>query len=330
MSLLKEILVDQYHCLVGALDPNDDSVKAVSIRGFEWARLGVMRDGVVLLLPPDTDGFAPEHDLENIWIKPRGRYNVQSPTVSRVETVAVVATKSRDPQVVETFLDLVGMLFQTGVNADPESVRKFIENLVALFRVLTQHGHKSTQGLWGELLLIDQAVNVELAVSAWHASTNDRYDFTLGHERIEVKTATGPRIHTFAHAQLASLSGLRVSIASFVLHPSSDGCTCADMVSRILLKLPVEGLRRSFVELVVKTVGVDWRYQSRFRFDKDHALQNLRFFDVDAVPKISSPIPLNVRNVSYQSDLQVVADIGRGSLHPRDKLHLAMCGSDYK
>ena len=331
MRLLVDMLV-QYRRLAAALNPNDDKVHVENIVGFEWARLGVMRDSVVLLLPPAPDGDdrAPAQDLEIIRINPRQEFEVQQTTTSKFETVAVIATKSRDAQVVETFLELVAMLFATGVRSDPESVKKLIQDLVLLFRALAQQSRKSTQGLWGELLMIDHSVDVELAVKAWHSSTNDRYDFARGHERVEVKTTTGPRIHTFAHAQLASVEGLRVTIASLVLSPSTDGCTCADLASRILLKLPGETLRRQVVDQVVRTVGVDWKNQSSFRFDVDRAIQNLRFFDVGDVPKISSPIPAHISGITYQSDLQVVAELNTGSFQPRDELHLAMCRSNDK
>jgi hypothetical protein len=214
------------------------------------------------------------------------------------------------------------------VSSDPDAVRKLIQDLVSLFRALTQSNQKSTQGLWGELFLIDQASDVELAVSSWHTTPNDRYDFAKGHERVEVKTTTGPRIHMFSHAQLVPVDGLRVSVASLVLNRTGDGQSCADLVVRVLPRLSSESSRRSFVDQVVRTLGEDWNTQGGYRYDPDQALQNLRFFNVENIPKIVEPIPTNVHGVKYQSDLQVVAEMEKSEFDQIDQLSLALFGSE--
>jgi len=323
MTLLIKIR-DAYDRLAVGLNPTDELLHVEKIPGFEWARLGVKHDAVVLLLPPDEDREGRHYDLEHVWISPKTSYEIQESNTFRVETVAVISTKSQDVQFVNTFLELIAMLFDVGVRSDPGSVRNLIQDLVALFRDLTQPSRKSIQGLWGELFLINQSANVELSVRAWHTTPHDRYDFGWKHERVEVKTTMGPRIHTFAHAQLASVLGLRITIASLILNPVSEGRTCADLANRILGKLHCDSLRRSFVGQVVRTLGVNWQNQSSCRFDLDQAAQDLRFFDVEVVPKIKSSIPPNIFDVSYKSDLQVVSEMRRGVLDSRDEFTVAL------
>lgn len=327
MSLLSSVF-DVYQKLVLDLDADEDVLHVECIPGFEWARLGVAKDSVFLLLPPEDHANGPDHDLEHIRVSPKKSYNIKELTGFRVETVAVIATKSRDGWLVETFLELISMLFDSGVSSDPDAVRKLIQDLVSLFRALTQSNLKSTQGLWGELFLIDQASDVELAVSSWHTTPNDRYDFAKGHERVEVKTTTGPRIHMFSHAQLVPVNGLRVSVASLVLNRTGDGQSCADLVVRVLPRLSSESSRRSFVDQVVRTLGEDWNTQGGYRYDPDQALQNLRFFNVENIPKIVEPIPANVHGVKYQSDLQVVAEMAKSEFDQIDQLSLALFGSE--
>ena len=325
MSLLVPIF-ETYQNLVNGLATNDESLHVEGIPGFEWARLGVKQDSVLLLLPPSINSQGPDHDLEHIRISPNEEFNIRESQGLRVETVAVISTKSRDGWLVETFLELVAMLFDSGVSSDPESVSKLIQDLVSLFRALTQPNQKSTQGLWGELFLINQATDVELAVSAWHTTPNDRYDFALSHERVEVKTTTGPRIHMFSHSQLVPISGLRVMIASLILNPSADGQCCADLVAQVIPKLLTDETRRSFIHQVARTLGDNWNSQGGFRYDFDQAAQSLRFFDAVNVPKIMQPIPPNVHGVKYQSDLQVVAEMALSDFDSRDVLSLSLYG----
>jgi hypothetical protein len=325
MSLLKAI-TDKHQSLLIGLQPNDPSLHVEVIPGFEWARLGITQDAVLLLLPPETNRGAPDHDLEHIRISPHQRFIINGAQDAREEAVSVIATKSRDGWLVDVFLELVAMLFDSGVTSDEESVRKLIQDLVSLFRALTQPNQKSAQGLWGELFLILQATDTDLAVASWHTTPNDRYDFAKGHERVEVKTTTGPRIHMFSHAQLMPIDGLQVTIASLILNPSGEGATCADLVSQVLPKLGSEPTRRSFVNQVVRTLGENWNHQSGSRYDIEQATQSLRFYDVKNVPKITQDIPPNVHAVKYQSDLQVASEMQRSDLAPRDLLCIALYG----
>ena len=319
MTFIDEIL-ETYQRLAANLPADEDALFVEALPGFAWASLGVKHDAVVLLLPPDDGRAGPEHDLEHIWVSPNTTYKIVDSAGTRTQTVAVISTKSNEAWLVNAFLELVAMLFESGVSSDPDSVRKLVQDLIALFRALTQPGKKSLQGLWGELFLIDQSENIELAVKSWHTTPNDRYDFARAHERVEVKSTTGPRIHTFAHAQLAPVPGLQLTVASLVLNPDGDGCTCADLVAKILVKLNNDVLKRGFVDQVVRTLGASWQNQSGVRFDVDQAKQGLKFFDVEAVPRITSPIPPNVLGVTYQSDLQVAADFSRNSLDSKHVL----------
>ena len=115
MSLLVSIF-ETYQGLINGLATNDKSLHVEGIPGFEWARLGVKQDAVLLLLPPEINSPGPDHDLEHIRISPNEEFNIRESQGLRVETVAVIATKSRDGWLVETFLELVAMLFDSGVS----------------------------------------------------------------------------------------------------------------------------------------------------------------------------------------------------------------------
>jgi hypothetical protein len=298
----------------------EGGVLVEKLPGIPWAHIGVTPDRVMLILPPEGAAQMVQYDLEHIRIIPLCGFNAQYETGVRAESVTIVETKSREGWLVNAFFELVAMLFETGVEQNPESIRGLLADLVNLFRALTQPALKSLIGLWGELFVIDQSKSVSDLVAAWHSTLNDKFDFSSGHERVEVKTTTGTRVHNFSHAQLVMPKGVRVTIASLILTHSTDGLTCTDLARRILKKLPPGPHSRKFIELVVRTLGEDWRKQGGESFDAEQAQLSLRFFDAIDIPRVLEPIPREVSGVKYQSDLQAVPELAASKLKPRDTL----------
>jgi hypothetical protein len=299
---------------------DSQDLRAEPIVGYEWARLGVGTDSIVLLLPATGAGALPKQDLEHITIHPNAHYRVFIGEEARSEDISVIATKGLDAWLVTTFLELTAMLLQASQSASPQSVQQFIRDLVSLFRALTQPSTRTLQGLWGELFLIHQSADVDLLARAWHATPKDRHDFVLGRERLEAKTTTGPRIHTFGHLQLAPVVGLRVTVASMVLLPSTDGTSCGELTALITQRIKDLELRDGFVKQVVRSVGDQWQGQAGVRFDLNHASNALRFFDIVEIPKITGAIPAEVSAVSYQSDVQMTIELAPSLLDPADRL----------
>ena len=324
MTLLTECL-DKYDALCARIaGSQDDVVYVETMPRFPWARIGVRGDAVMLILPSDGLETMAVHELEHIHIHPHAEFNVRDAAGDRTERVTVVATKGRDGWLVEAFFELTAMLFETGVEQTPHSVRELIDDLVALFRALTQPALRSLIGLWGELFVIYRSTNPQELVAVWHSTPRDKFDFSRGHERIEVKTTTGPRIHNFSHTQLVVPSGIRVTVASLVLNQAEDGHTCADIAQLILAQLTDDAHRRKFIEQVIRTLGEDWKKQGGEAFDIEQAKLSLKFFDARDIPKVIDPIPTQVMAVKYQSDLQAVPELKISELTPNDILTLSI------
>jgi hypothetical protein len=304
-------------------DTNDESVSVEKIPGFPWARIGVAGQKVTLLLPPEGLKLLAEHELEYISIRPFVEFRVHGDVDGRIETAAIVETKSRDAWLVQSFLQLIAMLFDTGIQPSPTSVQQLLDDLVALFRALTQPPLKSVIGLWGELFIILRSSEPQQLVGAWHVTPLDKFDFTSNHERIEVKTTTGPRIHNFSHDQLSMPAGISVTIASVVLTPDTDGMNCAELAEAILIRLNDVAHKKKFLEQVVRTLGQDWRSQDSEKFDVNQAKLAIKFFDARAIPRVLDPIPPQVSALKYQVDLQGVADLTIADIDARDILTLA-------
>ena len=93
-----------------------------------------------------------------------------------------------------------------------------MDRLIELFRAMTTPSRKSVQGLWAELFLIAQSRQPTILVDAWHMLPEDRYDFAMDDQRIEVKSFSGSlRQHHFSLEQLQPPEGVKTLIASMLV-----------------------------------------------------------------------------------------------------------------
>lgn len=323
MNLLPALL-KIYGDLSSELRGDEDGAISVEVvPGFPWARIGVTASHVMLLLPPEGLNVLAELDLEHIRIKPFVEFRVRDNSGGRQERAVLVEAKNRDTWLVESFLQLVAMLFESGAQPTPNSIQQLLDDLVALFRALTQPPLRSVIGLWGELFVIYRSSDPQQLVGAWHTTPRDKFDFSSGHERLEVKTTTGPRMHSFAHAQLSMPEGVKATIASVVVVPQEDGMSCGDLAETILGRLTDASHKRKVVEQVIHTLGKEWQNQDSEKYDVEQAKIALKFFESRVIPRVSDPIPPQVSGVKYQVDLQGVVEMTNTEIDAQDKLTLA-------
>ena len=315
---LKVLLGDLYLNLLA--DDNQEFYVAQPIPGYPWARLA-LRDGCLALVAPSTtqaDLFNVE--LEHIKVQFDLEVQIKTNNQTKIERVSIIECKNSTAWLLNAFLDFTSMVL-LGIDADmPVEVNKFVQNLVNLFRSLTQVSSKSVQGLWGELFVISQSTDPSISVLSWHSTPNDRYDFAKLAERIEVKTTTGIRRHSFAHEQISFVSGLQVFVASLILNQDEEGVSCADLVEGILPRLTSNESRQSLISKTVRTLGVDWRLQDSVKFDAESAKIALKWYDVADIPKIPNPLPAHIYALKYQCDLQTTAELSLDELHKKGPL----------
>src|SRR5205823_4670701 len=125
---------------------------------------------------------------------------------------------------------------------------------------------------------------------------DDLYDFSAMAERIEVKSASGRvRRHRFALDQLAQVSPARVLIASILVERAGAGVSLAELVSEIR-----QGVRERadlllrLDEVVITTLGNNWRRSLSERFDREFAERSLSFYSVGDIPTVPTPLPHQV------------------------------------
>jgi len=184
-------------------------------------------------------------------------------------------------------------------------VMQAVNKLVELFRALKSLPKKSIQGLWAELFLIARSRKPALLINAWHSSLDDRYDFNLGDQRIEVKSVSGRiRKHHFSLEQLQPPKNTEVLIASVFIERSGGGSSVSHLIDEIRLHSENDVDALLHLDQVVNiALGTNWKSAAAERFDRELAEQSLAFFEPSSIPQVDSALPIGVSEVHFKVDL---------------------------
>lgn len=192
-----------------------------------------------------------------------------------------------------------------GPSPTRSDITRAIFNLVELFRVMAAAPTKSVQGLWAEVFLIARAADPTLLLAAWHTTPEDRYDFSSGDQRIEVKAAAGRvRRHQFSLEQLQPPTGTYTLVASVFVERAGAGTSLAELIEKVRHQVGDSlDLLMALDRIVGMTLGNSWRQAMGERFDYELALHSVAFFEVEAIPSVSPQLPPEVSGVRFTSDI---------------------------
>lgn len=289
--------------------PHDGLVfTTTALTGLESVRLGHSGSGPALLFQLSEPGppTAPI-ELRNLAV----RFNVQARVhdgEGAVEdgTFTVILCTTVDANLHAVFLEALNFLVRGAPNAR-ELIPHAVNSLVELFRSASNSPVTSTLGLWGELFVIATSTDPAVLASAWHVLPNDRYDFGLGSERLEVKATMGRRSHVFSLEQLQPASTTSLCVASIVTESSAAGTTIRDLVDQIAARCSDANVTGRLLTGVAQALGSDLGSWSTARYDMSHATESLRFIDHASIPRPPDPPP-RVSDVRFRSDLTDLAD----------------------
>ncbi len=189
-----------------------------------------------------------------------------------------------------------------------------VENLITIFSALSNPPKKKIQGLWLELLVIEQSTHPETLINAWHNSPTAKYDFTMGRDKVEVKsTSTEERIHKFSLDQLNPSPNSRLLIASTIVRESAqaaDGLSVKDLYNKICEKVTEINSRLKLYTVIAETIGTDLAKLENIFFDYTSAVDYLAYYDAAEVPHIDKAnVPEFVTDVKFASDLSHLTDV---------------------
>ena len=227
-------------------------------------------------------------------------------------TYAIVTLRSPEWTLQSSFLDIV-LLMLNNMQSLPsrKELAVEVENLITIFSAMENPPVKKMQGLWGELLVIEQSKYPEVLVNAWHSSPNAKFDFTLGRDKIEVKTTSSEnRIHKFSLDQLNPSPSSRLLIASITVRESGQGNggkSVRNLFDSIYTKVTGSKERLHLYEVMAETIGRDISKLDSVFFDYTEAVDTLDFFRAQDIPHIAKKdVPAGVTEVKFASNLAEV------------------------
>ncbi len=132
------------------------------------------------------------------------------------EVYTVIQLKTDNSDLQRYFINVVCLVLQQlPPTPTQKGLRVEIDKIIELFRSIANPPKQTLQGLWAELLVVEQSKNPEILVKAWHSSPEDKFDFNDGKDKLEVKsTAKNHRVHSFSIDQLSPNAGSQLIIVS--------------------------------------------------------------------------------------------------------------------
>lgn len=311
-------LIELFHSFdASATTESEERFSAIPIPEYEQHRLGKDTQGQPLLLISVLEGRGQREPvpiiLEHLTVMYNLRCRVARPDgTSEEERFTIVRCTSEDTTLQTYFLRVASSIIISLKEQSTQSdVAHAMNRLIELFQAMTKPPRKSVQGLWAELFLISEARQPVLLVDAWHTEPEDRYDFAMDEQRIEVKSFSGQiRQHHFSLGQLHPPEGVNVLVASVRVEGSQAGESIDDLRQKIRDSLTnnLDSLLHIDTTIAL-TLGNGWDRASAERFDQRVAEESLAFYEASAIPSVDPNLPIGVSDVRFRSNLTDVPPV---------------------
>lgn len=230
---------------------------------------------------------------------------------------SIITLRDKDDYLCKYFVDIFTLILSK-LSPKPAKLALSIEieRVISIFSALQEPPKKTLQGLWAELLVIESSHNPDTMVEAWHSDTFSKYDFSLGTDKLEVKSASGEeRVHSFSLDQLNPSPNSRLLIASVFVRESgasSTGLSVKDLYDRICRRIDSVEKRIRLYEIIAKTLGNSLSKCGQNHFDYTSATDSLRFYNHKDIPAIDrANVPDNVTCVKFMSNLSYINAVAK-------------------
>lgn len=293
--------------------PQTDNPKlfnATVLDNFPFAKIGVSYLGFPVILI--SSKFDQTHlsqkniKLKYIELTHNLECKVSENGKSKVDNYSVILFKNNEETLQSYFLGIAQSLLNSlSKKPTQKEVFETFKNFVEIFRSLTESPTKTVQGLWAELILIEQSKNPETLINYWHNLPEEKFDFNADNEKIEVKSSSNlERVHIFTAEQLNPNNDSQVIIASIFTKQVTNGLNILNLLDKIDNRIIDNGVKEKVYRIVAKTLGNTFEQTTKIKFDYDLAKNSLRFYkhqDISKVERIN--IPERVSEVKFKSEL---------------------------
>lgn len=268
----------------------------------------------VLLGSVDSDSRAPVR-LSGLSVQYALTCAVRVSNCEDIRRVLTVVTcTGAGPDAERYFLHILASVVDIlGTKPSLRQVAEAITQLAAIFQRLTLPSRESVVGIVGELILIASAASHVAAIAAWRIDPDERYDFVLGKLRLEVKSSTTRRrIHGFSFEQCDVPTECQGVVASVIVEKSAGGLSLEGLIGVICEAVA------SFPQTVFKvqqtladTLGAGLPEALGFRFDYNLAISEIKFYDLEKIPAVRTPLDPLVSQIRFMSDLSASFPLSR-------------------
>ena len=222
---------------------------------------------------------------------------------------SLIRLKENDPALVRLFLKILEERFcAPNPPATNSEVAASIQQVAALFSQV-ENNTRDLIGLWGELHVISNAVDIDAAVRCWSSRRTAKYDFVSEHFVLDVKTTTKSRPqHRFSFDQLRPSGPFEAFVASLCVTEVQSGQTVGALMDSVAARIEDQGLRSAFLTQCLAKGGRDL-YDSNLRLQTypDNAGPALFRASEIPVPQVRACDP--IENVRFDVDLSTVSPV---------------------
>jgi hypothetical protein len=305
-----------------------DSYRFVNIPGVKNHKLGISSVGnPIFFLQSETNNnsnYTP-YNLTGIAVDFNQDCKIRNKNKIIQGKYTIVTLKRDSDNLLSYFLDVVFLVVKSlPPKVSAKTLKSEIDKLIALFSNYLSNGSGEIQGLWAELLVIEQSKKPDYLISSWHITKTDLFDFNDGADKLEIKsTKRQDRIHTFSVNQLATNKNSGLIISSVLVTKSGLGKNIFDLVARIEKKLKDKQLMLKVGALISETLGSGIHDASEIYFDYNSARDNIAFYNASDIPKLDpNRIPIEITNIHFDCNLSKVKIVDRNKM--KSKLYKAL------
>jgi hypothetical protein len=189
-------------------------------------------------------------------------------------------------------------------SSDLNVVTQLVNDFINLFTKKVGLTVEEIKGFFGELAVLEMSKSPIDLIACWHESTNERFDFNSGPDRLEVKISFSPtRVHHFSSSQLPAPRGVNVQIVSMMSQLVPNGIAIFDLYQSLRQRLDSIGAMK-LDSLFTKFVSRDEPLCESLLFDYDMAKGSIAIYDSDTIPRpVMAP---GVISASWESELTYI------------------------
>ncbi len=298
-------------------DVNRNTFNVMSLPNSKH-KLGMSPEGYPKFFVCTNDSYTASHNivLELLSVE----YNqpctiIEESIPPQNDIFSIITLRTIEDSLQSYFIDIFNlMLLNLPEEPSKRELSIEVENLITIFSALKKKPIKEIQGIWAELLTIEKSKNIETLISAWHSQPNAKFDFTMGQDKIEVKsTSSEERKHRFALDQLNPSANSRLLIVSVIVRESAKcdgGLTVKGIYEKICNRVSAVALRLKLYTTLTIALGNDYKNWDSIAFDYVGASDSLAFYNANDIPRINkNDVPEFVSEVKFYSDLTHLVDI---------------------